>query len=52
MNNYYTNNESRLNEARAIISQMNSEDLNKLMTNDDDVTKFVRNLSEVCVLIQ
>jgi len=51
MNNYYTNNDSRLNEARAMISQMSGEDLKKLMNSNDDVTKFVQNLPEVCVLI-
>ncbi len=48
MNNYYMNNDSRLNEARAMISQLSVDDLTKLMNNDDDVTKFVRNLPEVC----
>jgi hypothetical protein len=42
------NNDSRLNEARAMISQLSVDDLTKLMNNDDDVTKFVRNLPEVC----
>jgi hypothetical protein len=47
MNGYYTNNDNGLNEARGIINQMNVEDLKKLMNNDDEVTKLVRNLSEV-----
>jgi len=48
MNNYYSNNDSRLNEARTMINQMSVEELTKLMNNDDEVTKFVRNLPAVC----
>jgi len=48
MNGYYTNKDNGLNEARGIINQMNVEDLKRLMNNDDEVTKLVRNLSEVC----
>jgi hypothetical protein len=48
MNNFYTNNnDSRLNEARALINQMSGEELTKLMNNDNEVIKFVQNLSEV-----
>jgi len=47
MNGYYANNEHVLNEARNVISQKNPDDLKKLMNNDDEVQKFIGNLSEV-----
>jgi hypothetical protein len=47
MNGYYSNNDKGLNEARGIINQMSVEDLKKLMNNDEEVSKLVRNLSEV-----
>lgn len=48
MSNYYPNNDNRLNEVRSIISQMNLDDLKKLMNDDEEVLKFIRNLPEVC----
>ncbi|CAF0928154.1 unnamed protein product [Rotaria sp. Silwood1] len=47
MNGYYTNQDNALNEVRSIISQKTSDDLTKLMTNDDEVTKFIGNLNEI-----
>ncbi len=47
MNNFYPNNDSRLNEVRGMIGQMNGDDLKKLMNSDDEVIKFVQNLPEV-----
>lgn len=47
MNGYYSNNDGGLNEARGIINQMSVDDLKKLMNSDEEVTKLVRNLSEV-----
>ncbi len=47
MTGYYANHDNVLNEARNVISQKNSDDLNKLMTNEDEVTRFIGNLNEV-----
>ncbi len=47
MNSYYANHDNGLNEARNIISQKTTDDLNKLMNNDDEIIKFIGNLSEV-----
>ena len=47
MNNYYANKDNALNEARNGISQKNTDDLNKLVNNDDELIKFIGNLSEV-----
>ena len=49
MNGYYGNNNDGLNEARRIIDQMNMEDLKKLISNEEEVTKLVQNLAEVCI---
>ncbi|CAF0974912.1 unnamed protein product [Rotaria sp. Silwood1] len=46
MNGYYNYNDGGLNEARSRINQMSFEDLKRLMNSDDEVTKFVRSLSE------
>ena len=51
MNGYYTNNENGLKEARNIISQKSSDELTRLMNNDDEIAKFVGNLNEVRVRI-
>lgn len=51
MNSYYMNNDNLLNEVRAILSQKSADDLTKLMNNDDEITKFIGNLSEVRFLI-
>jgi hypothetical protein len=48
MTNYYDN---VFNEARNAISQKNPDDLHKLMTNDDEVTRFINNLNEVGSII-
>jgi hypothetical protein len=47
MNNYFANHDNALNEAKNVISQKNADDLNKLMTNEDEVTRFIGNLNEV-----
>ncbi|CAF4713074.1 unnamed protein product [Rotaria sp. Silwood1] len=47
MNGYYNYNDGGLNEARSRINQMSFEDLKRLMNSDDEVTKFVRSLSEL-----
>lgn len=47
MNGFYGYNDGGFNEARAIVSQMSVEDLKRLMNDDNEVTKAVRNLSEV-----
>ncbi|CAF0840734.1 unnamed protein product [Didymodactylos carnosus] len=43
----YVNIDGSLYEARNIISQMDVEDLKKIIANDDEILKIVRNLSEV-----
>lgn len=48
MNNYYTNNDSRLNDVRTALNQLSSDDLNRLMVNEDELIKFVQNLPDVC----
>lgn len=47
MTSYYANHDNGLNEARNVISQKSPDDLNKLMTNDDELTRFIGNLNEV-----
>ncbi|CAF1519291.1 unnamed protein product [Rotaria magnacalcarata] len=47
MNGYYNPIDNGLNEARRIVSQMGAEDLKRLMNNEDEVTKLVRNLPEI-----
>ena len=47
MNGFYGYNDNGLNEARRIVGQMSVDDLKRLMSNDDEVTKFVRNLPDV-----
>ncbi|CAF0875981.1 unnamed protein product [Adineta steineri] len=47
MNAYYANNDNGLNEVRNIISQKNSDDLSKLLHNNEEVTKLVGNLNEI-----
>ncbi|CAF3027264.1 unnamed protein product [Rotaria socialis] len=47
MNGYYNPIDKGLNEARRIVSQMGAEDLKRLMSNEDEVTKLVRNLPEI-----
>lgn len=47
MSNYYANHDNALNEVRNVISQRNPDDLNKLINNDEDMTRLIANLSEV-----
>ena len=47
MNGFYSSNDTTTNEARAVVHQMSVDDLKKLMNSDDEVTKLVRNLTEV-----
>ncbi|CAF2405256.1 unnamed protein product [Rotaria sp. Silwood2] len=47
MNGYYNNNDGGINEARTRINQMSLEELKKLMNSDEEVTNFVRGLSEI-----
>ena len=47
MSNYYPNQDSAMNEARNILSSKNYEELNKLMHNEEELTKFIANLNEV-----
>ena len=47
MSGYYSSNDATSNEARAVVHQLSVDDLKKLMSSDDEVTKLVRNLTEV-----
>ncbi|UJR28273.1 hypothetical protein I4U23_009523 [Adineta vaga] len=47
MNGYYANHDNGLNEVRNIISQKNSDDLQKLVNNHDEINKFISNLNEI-----
>ena len=47
MSGFYSSNDATSNEARAVVHQMSVDDLKKLMSSDDEVTKLVRNLTEV-----
>lgn len=47
MNDYYGNSDNALNEAQNILNQKSDEDLKKIMKNDDEVLRFVGNLTEV-----
>lgn len=47
MNNYSANYETALNEVRNVISQKSTEDLNKLMQNDEEMNRLIGNLTEV-----
>jgi hypothetical protein len=47
MNGYYANNDSGLNEARGIINQLSMDELKKFISNDEEITKLVRNLPEI-----
>lgn len=51
MSNYYANHENALNEARNVISQRNTDDLNKLINNEEDMTRMIANLHEVKSLV-
>jgi hypothetical protein len=48
MNGYYMNNDANtLHEARTIVGQMSIDDLKRLLNNDDEATRIVKNLAEV-----
>ncbi len=47
MNGFYTNSDNVLNEARNVINQKTVDDLTKLMNNEDELAKFIGNLTEV-----
>ena len=47
MNGYYDYTNTAFNEAQNNVKRMNVDDLKRLMNNDDELTSFVQNLSEV-----
>ena len=47
MATYYVNHDNVLNEVRNAISSKNADDLNKIMSNEDEITRFIGNLNEV-----
>ena len=54
MNGYYdyNYNDNGMNEARSILSQKNVDELKRLINDDVELTKFVRELPEVCLQLQ
>lgn len=49
MSGYYTVSDNALSEARNLLSQKGSDELQKLMNNDEELTRFVNNLTEVII---
>lgn len=45
------NSESALNEARNLLQQKPVDELNKLLNSEEEIAKFISNLSEVCFII-
>ena len=45
--NFYANNDVRLNEANALLNQLSVEELNKLLNNEQEMNKFIQKVQEV-----
>lgn len=45
--NFYVNNDVRLNEANNLLNQMSVEELTRLLNNNQEMNKFIQQLSEV-----
>lgn len=52
MSGYYMNNDTgaAYNEASNVVGRMSVEELTKIVNSDEELTRMVRNLSEVCLV--
>lgn len=47
MSVYSNNQENAFNEAKNLLSQKSADELTRLMSNEDELNRFINNLSEV-----